>query len=79
MCAHLIFVLLENKMTLFQLLEGLLPPRPTFIMPQGEQVEEVDLHDYDPNSRSGSSGRQEAYASDDDDHHHGGGIQCASQ
>ncbi|PSN41751.1 DnaJ subfamily A member 2 [Blattella germanica] len=58
----------------------LLPPRPTYEMPSGENVEEVDLHEYDPNERSASSGRQEAYASDDEDHAGGpGGIQCAHQ
>jgi DnaJ family protein A protein 2 len=64
-----------------QELEQLLPPRPTFELPKGEHVEEVDLHDYDPNERNaGMSGRQEAYASDDDEHTSGpGGIQCAHQ
>ncbi|KAJ9592232.1 hypothetical protein L9F63_001233, partial [Diploptera punctata] len=61
-------------------LELLLPPRPSIEMPKGEHVEEVDLHEYDPNERSASSGRQEAYASDDEDHPGGpGGIQCAHQ
>jgi DnaJ family protein A protein 2 len=61
-----------------QELEQLLPPRPTFELPKGEHVEEVDLHEYDPNERSaGMSGRQEAYASDDDERP--GGIQCAHQ
>lgn len=61
-------------------LEQLLPPRPSFEVPKGENVEEVDLNEYDPNERSAGSGRQEAYASDDEDHAGGpGGIQCAHQ
>ncbi|XP_047109488.1 dnaJ homolog subfamily A member 2-like [Schistocerca piceifrons] len=69
-----------NEVTLKEL-EKLLPPRPTFHIPQGEHVEEVDLNEYDPNDRSsGGSGRQEAYASDDDEYGPGsGGIQCAHQ
>ncbi|KAJ8958811.1 hypothetical protein NQ318_019571 [Aromia moschata] len=39
-----------------KVLESLLPPRPPFVMPQGEHVEEVDLHDFDPNDRSSHSG-----------------------
>ncbi|XP_067007681.1 dnaJ homolog subfamily A member 2 [Anabrus simplex] len=68
-----------NEITLKEL-EMLLPARPTFNMPKGEQVEEVDLHEFDPNDRSaGGSGRQEAYASDDDDHPGPAGVQCAHQ
>lgn len=66
---------------LFQELESLLPQRPQVIVPKGDLVEEVDMHDYDPSERGGrggSSGRSEAYASDDEDHH-GPGIQCAQQ
>ncbi|CAH1978041.1 unnamed protein product [Acanthoscelides obtectus] len=73
----------ENHFTTeenLKLIETLLPPRPSFEMPQGEQVEEVDLQDFDPNDRSSYSGRGEAYASDDEEHFHGGpGIQCANQ
>jgi DnaJ family protein A protein 2 len=46
-----------------------------------EGVEEVDLHDYDPNDErtNGGAGRNEAYDSDDEDGRRGpGGIQCAS-
>lgn len=62
-------------------LELLLPPRPTFELPKGDNFEEVDLHEYDPNERTaGMSGRQEAYASDDEEHAGGpGGIQCSHQ
>lgn len=60
-------------------LETLLPPRPPFMMPQGEHVEEVDMQDFDPNDRSSHSGRNEAYASDDEELMHGPGIQCAHQ
>lgn len=66
----------EDKM---KILESVLPPRPPFVMPSGENVEEVDLMDYDPNDRSGYSRRTEAYASDDEDHVHGPGVQCAHQ
>ncbi|XP_050307409.1 dnaJ homolog subfamily A member 2-like [Anthonomus grandis grandis] len=62
-------------------LETLLPPRPEFVLPQGEHVEEVDLVEYDPNDRSSHSGhRGEAYASDDEEGHgHGPGMQCVHQ
>lgn len=66
----------EDKM---KILESVLPPKPPFSMPIGENVEEVDLMDYDPNDRSGYSRRTEAYASDDEDHVHGPGVQCAHQ
>ncbi|XP_023016429.1 dnaJ homolog subfamily A member 2 [Leptinotarsa decemlineata] len=73
----------ENHFTTeanLNVLETLLPPRSAFTMPQGENVEEVDLLDFDPNERSSNSGRGEAYASDDEDQMHGGpGIQCAHQ
>ncbi|XP_076358209.1 dnaJ homolog subfamily A member 2-like isoform X1 [Tachypleus tridentatus] len=65
-----------------KLLEKLLPKRPPCHIPQGEHVEEVDLHDYDPNTRSQGAGRStEAYESDDDDTgvHMGHGVQCAQQ
>lgn len=62
-------------------LEALLPPRPSLTIPDKDQVEEVDLSEYDPNEKaSRSGGRGEAYASDDEDHGHGGpGLQCAHQ
>lgn len=60
-------------------LEALLPPRPVFKMPEGEDVYEVDLHEYNPNERGPSRSRNEAYASDDEDHAHGPGLQCAPQ
>jgi DnaJ family protein A protein 2 len=60
-------------------LESILPPRPPFAMPEGEQVEEVDLVEFDPNDRSSHSGhRGEAYASDDEEQH-GPGMQCVHQ
>lgn len=66
----------ENKL---QELEACLPPRPVFTVPEGEHVEEVDLHDYDPSQKS-SSGRGEAYGSDEEEHWQGGsGLQCAHQ
>lgn len=61
-------------------LEGLLPTRPEFVMPEGEHVEEVDLLPYDSANDRGARGRRgEAYASDDEEHGHGPGIQCAHQ
>ncbi|XP_054710108.1 dnaJ homolog subfamily A member 2-like [Uloborus diversus] len=61
-------------------LELLLPDRPPFEMPTGENVEEADLHDYDPDAHRGaSSSRSEAYDSEDEDRHRGPGVQCAHQ
>lgn len=59
-------------------IEAVLPPRPAFVMPTGEEVEEVNL--IEATGREGSKGRQEAYASDDEDHMHSGpSVQCAHQ
>ncbi|KAJ3657192.1 hypothetical protein Zmor_016211 [Zophobas morio] len=60
-------------------LEGMLPPRPAFVLPEGDNVEEVELHQFDAASDKGAHGSREAYASDDEDHMHGPGIQCAHQ
>lgn len=61
-------------------LESLLPPRPLFEMPAGENVEEVDLMDFDPNlHRGASTSRSEAYDSEDEDRYRGPGVQCAHQ
>ncbi|KFM60612.1 DnaJ-like protein subfamily A member 2, partial [Stegodyphus mimosarum] len=61
-------------------LELLLPDRPPFEMPVGDNVEEVDLHDYEPGSHRGaSSSRSEAYDSEDEDRYRGPGVQCAHQ
>ncbi|GBN83757.1 Mitochondrial protein import protein MAS5, partial [Araneus ventricosus] len=63
-----------------KILERFLPPRPVFEMPTHENVEEVDLHDYDPDAyRGASSSRSEAYDSDDDERCRGPGVQCAHQ
>lgn len=62
-----------------KILESVLPPRPPFTAPSGENVEEVDLMDYDPHLDRNSYSRREAYASDDEDHVHGSGVQCAHQ
>lgn len=65
-------------MIFLQMLETLLPPRPEFEMPTGENVEEVMLQDYDPNDRSNSqNSRGEAYQSDEEES--GTRIQCPSQ
>lgn len=60
-----------------KLLESLLPSRAKFEMPIGDDVEEVDMLEYNANEKS----RGEAYSSmDDDEHvHHGPGLQCAHQ
>lgn len=62
-------------------LETILPARPAFTKPEGENVEEVELYPLDPSSDKGAAhgSRGEAYASDDEDHIHGPGIQCAQQ
>lgn len=59
-------------------IESVLPPRPVFVMPTGEDVEEVNLMEYTASDRG--RGREEAYASDDEEHSHAGpGVQCAHQ
>lgn len=60
-------------------LEHILPPRPAFVMPTGDDVEEVNLMDFTAPA-GGKGGREEAYASDDEEHMHAGpGVQCAHQ
>lgn len=59
-------------------IETVLPPRPAFVMPTGEDVEEVNLMEYTASERG--RGREEAYASDDEEHMHTGpGVQCTHQ
>lgn len=48
-------------------------------MPTGENVEEVNLQDYDPHQQKSHSSRGEAYASDDEEGHGHPGVQCAQQ
>ncbi|KAF5297754.1 hypothetical protein FQR65_LT09928 [Abscondita terminalis] len=67
-----------NEMQLKEL-ENALPPRAPFTMPEGEHVEEVDMHDYDPNDKNAAGGRGEAYDSDEEHMHAGPGVQCAHQ
>lgn len=68
-----------------QKLESLLPARTPFVMPIGEQVEEVDMIDLEPRSSSdsyggGSSGNYYDADYDDDSHHgHGPSVQCQTQ
>ncbi|GFU37189.1 dnaJ homolog subfamily A member 2 [Nephila pilipes] len=73
----------ENQFTdvnNLKILERLLPPRPVFEMPTGDNVEEADLHDYDPDAyRGAGSSRSEAYDSEDEDRCRGPGVQCAHQ
>lgn len=65
-----------------QELEGLLPERPKMEIPEGENVEEVNLVDYD-DTRSAAGGRaSEAYHEDDDEMGGAGAgprVQCAHQ
>lgn len=61
-------------------LEKCLPPRPAFVMPQGEHVEEVMMSDYDANDRSGRKKNSAAYNSDSEDEDGGSrGVQCRAQ
>jgi len=62
-------------------IEKYLPGRPAFVQPEGEHVEEVDLHDYDASDRRDGGSGGNAYESDDDEGGHGGGpgVQCAHQ
>ena len=64
-----------------QKLEKLLPARPKVNIPEGEDVEEVNLMEVDTSHRSGGSGSGGAfYDEDDDDEQHGGPkVQCAHQ
>lgn len=59
-------------------LEKILPPREPFTMPTGEHVEEVDMHEYNPNERSAGGSRGEAYDSDLEHNMHSG-VQCSHQ
>lgn len=54
------------------MIESCLPPRPIFVMPEGEHVEEVSLQDY------ATAKEKNAYNSSDDEEEaeHGAGIQC---
>lgn len=58
-----------------QALEKLLPPRQPFEMPIGDDVEEVDLDDYD--EMSGNSATQES--DDEDDGPRGSTVGCSQQ
>lgn len=62
-------------------LEKCLPPRPAFVMPVGEHVEEVSMSEYDPNQKSGRRGHSAAYNSDSEDEEGAGpqGVQCRAQ
>lgn len=74
-------LILEIKLwqIFWQKLEKLLPPRPKIEIPTGEDVEEVDLVEFDESRSQGA--RREAYDDDDDDDHpgHGPRVQCAHQ
>lgn len=60
-------------------LESILPPRTTYAIPKGAEVDECDLSHVDPYKHS-SSGRRDAYDSDEEEGAGAGpGVQCASQ
>lgn len=61
-----------------QQIETLLPPRPAFVMPAGEHVEEVNWYDFDP-EKDDDEQRRDAYDSDDESHGRGTGVQCQTQ
>lgn len=65
----------EDKL---KLLEDILPPRSTPVIPKGAEVDECDLVDVDP-YRHQSTNRRDAYDSDEEEGGHGPGVQCASQ
>lgn len=48
-------------------METLLPARPRVEIPTGDDVEEVNLMDYDGRQSQGRGGRSEAYHDDDED------------
>ena len=62
-------------------MEGILPPRPRVEIPTGEDVEEVNLVDFDSTRGFGSSSsRNEAYGEDDDEEGQGNPqMRCATQ
>lgn len=67
----------EIKPEQLKRIEELLGPKPTFTMPIGEQVEEVNWQEYDP---SHEDDRRDAYDSDDEGQHgRGAGVQCQTQ
>lgn len=59
-------------------IEELLGPKTPFVMPVGEQVQEVNWFEYDPDNDD-ESRRNDAYDSDDDGPHRGAGVQCQTQ
>lgn len=68
----------ELKPNQLKRIEELLGPKPAFVMPTGEQVEEVNWHEYDPDHDDDN--RRDAYDSDDEGHHgRGAGVQCQTQ
>ncbi|XP_070576010.1 dnaJ homolog subfamily A member 2-like [Ptychodera flava] len=62
-----------------KMLEKLLPPRPKQAAVAADDVEEVDLMEYDPRQSSSNSRRDMYYDEEDDDMHQGHGMQCAHQ
>lgn len=65
-------------------LESVLPPREPFIMPTGENVEEVDMVEIEPRSDSYGGSGGNYYDADYDDDFHGSagghtGVQCHTQ
>lgn len=69
----------EIKPNQLKRIEELLGPRPAFVMPTGEQVEEVNWTEYDPD-HDDDSRTNNAYDSDDEGPHgRGAGVQCQTQ
>lgn len=66
-----------------QKLEQILPPRTPFVMPTGEQVEEVSLTEVEPRPNQFNSGTGTYYDADFDDDFRGGGggpgVSCHTQ
>lgn len=71
---------LSGFLSLWQMLEKHLPPRPPQEEPS-EEAEEVDLMDYDSSRHAHGHNHGQAYHSDDEDEEGGGGpsVQCAHQ
>lgn len=71
-CAYV--CMLTSRYFVLQVLESILPSRPAFEKPEGDHVEDVDLHDYEPGESNGAQDSDE-----DDDDPRGARIGCAHQ
>ncbi|XP_075214587.1 dnaJ homolog subfamily A member 2-like [Lycorma delicatula] len=61
-----------------KILSSLLPPAPQETLPPSDEVEEVDLLDYDPNVRNNNTNRSEAY-DEEEMNSSGTGFPCVHQ